>query len=141
MTAINQQIISSFEELGMSPEEIAEDQNLDLVSVKAILMQNSFLYRKKCKKGEDDFNFSDEELQAANQTIVSLMRYSEDENLKARLARYIRDDKKGRLDVVKSMTGLNINVLAFNEQIKKAMEIVNKTPKPILVESTTESNG
>lgn len=129
MTAANQQIVTAFEELGMTPAEIAQDQELDEVSVKAILMQSSALYRKACKNEdskEDTFNFSDEELVMANQVISNLARYSEDENMQFRAAKYIRDDRKGRLDVIKQQTGLNINVIAFNEHMQKAIAAVER---------------
>jgi hypothetical protein len=135
MTAANQQIITAFEELDMTPEEIAAEQDLELTSVKAILMQFSGLYREQCKV-KDDLNFTDEEEVAARQVITNIARYSEDERLRLRAAIYIRDDKKGRLDVVKQMNGLNINVIHFNDQMKRAIaakerakQIINISPE------------
>ena len=110
----------------MTPEEIAAEQDLELASVKAILMQFSSEYRKACKV-TDDYNFSDEEETMARQVIASLARYSDDERVKFRAAVYIRDDKRGRLDVVKNMNGLNINVISFNEQMKKAIAAKNRS--------------
>lgn len=126
MTAGNLSIIQSFEELGMTPEEIAETEDLDLSAVKGILMQNSAKYRKACKK-DIDFCFDDDEALAAKQVIANLMRYSEDENLRFRAAKYCLDDKKGRLDVVKQQTGLNINVLQFNEHMQQALAAVKRS--------------
>ena len=126
MTAGNLSIVQSFESLGMTPEEIAEAEELDLSAVKGILMQNSSKYRKACKK-EVDFCFNDDEALAAKQVMVNLMRYSDDENLQFRAAKYLLDDKKGRLDVVQQQTGLNINVLQFNEHMQQALAAVQRS--------------
>lgn len=136
MTACNQQIVTAFEQLQMTPEEIAEDQDLDLASVKSILMQSSSQYRKACKT-DDELNFTDDELTRANQVILNIAQYAEDERTRLRAAIYIRDDKKGRLDVVKAMTGLNINVLTFNQHMQEALEAMKRAKtisnaKPVL---------
>lgn len=126
MTAANQQIVSSFEELEMSPDEIAAEQDLELTSVKAILMQFSSLYRKQCKK-DVEACFTDEEEVMARQVIANIARYSDDERIKLKAAVYIRNDKRGRLDVVSQMNGLNINVITFNEQLKKAKAAIERS--------------
>jgi hypothetical protein len=126
MTAANQQIVVCFEEQGMTPEEIAADQDLEIGAVKAILIQCSSKYRKEIKNDNGE-HFTDEDLIAANQVIANLMRYAEDERLQARCAMYVRDDKKGRLDAVKQMAGLNVNVMVWNEQMKKALAAVQRS--------------
>lgn len=50
MLAVQTAIKTSFEELGMTVEEIAEDQELEVTSVKACLMQCSSKFRALCKK-------------------------------------------------------------------------------------------
>lgn len=137
MTAANQQIVTAFEELQMTPEEIAAEQDLELAAVKAILMQCSSQYRRACAKDED-LSFSDAEEKVARDTILSLAQFSDDENIRLRAAMYIRNDKKGRLDVVKQMAGLNINVISMNEQMKKAIAAVQRS-KEIDVKSTVTS--
>lgn len=122
MTAANTQIVVAYEQLGLTPEQIAESQQLELESVKATLMQFSSAYRKAAKQ-DDQLNFSEDELVRANQTIAQIMQYAEDDHLRLRAARYIRDDKKGRLDVTQ-MKGLNINVLQFNTVLQRARERV-----------------
>lgn len=129
MTAANTQIVEAFEQLGMQPEEIATDQELDLTSVKAILMQFSSLYRKACAVKED-LSFTDEEEKMARQVISNIARgYVDDVDPRTQLkaAMYIRDDTKGRLDVVKAQVGLNLNVIMFNEQMKKAIAAKNRS--------------
>jgi hypothetical protein len=136
VTAANQQIISAYEQLGMSPDEIAQDQDLDVAAVKSVLIQFSTVFRKDLKIDES-LDFTEEQVKRATDVILHLAQYSDDENLRFRAARYIRDDKKGRLDVVQQMTGLNINVITINEQMRKALEAVNKSKEIVDVESTS----
>ena len=130
----------------MSPEEIAEQEDIDITSIKAILMQFSSIYRKSCKV-DDSLNFTEDELVRSNQVIASLMQYAEDENLRFRAAKYIRDDKKGRLDAPSALAGLNVNVLMFDERLKKALEAKNRSlglitspPQPILANGDKEED-
>jgi hypothetical protein len=119
------QIKSSYEIEGMSPEEIAEDQNLDITAIKAALMQSSSKYRKACSKEEeekDDLNFSNDQLRIVTKGIYDLALSTEDEHLKGKLLCYIRDDKKGRKEVVKAMPNNTFNILSFNESIMKAKQ-------------------
>lgn len=126
MTAANQQVINAFEQLGMSPEEIAEDQDLDIVAVKSILAQFSSLFRKQAKGDKDaSVGFTEDQHQMAVDVIAQLAAYSEDERVKLRAAQFIRDDKKGRRDLV-NMAGLNINVLTFNQTMQKALAAKNR---------------
>lgn len=129
MTAGNQSIVTAFEELGMTPEQIAEQEGYDIVSIKSILMQNSSLYRKACKV-EDSLDFTDEEAQMAKSVLVNLARYSEDENLQMRAATFIIQDKKGRLDLKNQMTGMNVNVALFDSQLVRALEAVARAKEP-----------
>ena len=110
-------IKSLYENEGLNPEQIAEIQNLDIAAVKAALCQSSATYRKDCgqESVEDTtLNFSDDELRRVNEVIVSLALGSEDDNIRLRAATYVRDDKKGRKEVVKAVANNTFNVLQFN---------------------------
>jgi len=131
--ATDNSIVVAFEDLGMTPEQIAEDQELELSAVKASLMQFSIKYRNILMGistngiPKDDLDFRDQELKEANEVILDLMRWSDDDRIRAKLAMYIRDDKKGRLDARTALLGdfnntLNINVMVFNERLQKAKE-------------------
>lgn len=67
-------------------------------------------------------NFSDKELVEANDTLLRLMRHSEDEHLQFKVAKYIRDDKKGRLDIGKNLGGQQINAYIFNQYLIEGKE-------------------
>jgi hypothetical protein len=130
MTAANTQIVTSYEDHDLTPEQIAKDQELDLDAVKATLMQFSAKYRREAKV-DDQLNFSEQGLVAANQVIEQIMQYSEDDNLRLRAAMYIRNDKKGRLDATQ-MRGLNISVIQFNERLIKARQSVQEAVNKVI---------
>ncbi len=121
LTAQNTNIVTAYETLGLTIEEIATEFDLEPVAVKATLMQFCPKYRIDLKDKEsgdnDKLDFADTELKAANEAIVHLMRHSEDENLIFRAAKYVRDDKKGRLDMIKGIGKLNVNVALFNQHL------------------------
>ena len=135
MSAINQQIKVSYELNAMSPEDIAEDQELDLTAVKAVLMQCSSKYRKDCgaeNDEEEDLNFTKDELRQVNKVIFETALCAEHQDgtpdYKTRLvaATYIRDDKKGRKDVVRGVRdGNTFNILQLNEQLHKVRQLTS----------------
>lgn len=126
MTAANTSIVTAYEDLGMSPDEIAADQEYDIAAVKSVLMASSSKYRKACGKDEE-CNFSASEEKRAIEVIAQIAQFSEDDNCRLRAAIFIRQDKRGRLDAVKQMAGLNINVISMNEQMKKALSAIQKS--------------
>lgn len=123
MTAGNQQIVTAYEELRMSPEEIAEDQDIDLFAVKAILMQFSSVFRRDAGEKPKEIGFNEEQEQDVIDVISNIARgYTDaDERTQLRAAMFLRNDRRGRLDIGKQLSGLNINVINFNEQMKKAI--------------------
>ena len=121
-----EQIKVSFETLGMSPEDIAADRELDLASVKAALLQCSPKFRKlsnQAPETDEHLNFSDDDLVAVNKVIKEIALGSEDDNLRLKAAIYIRDDKRGRKDVQKAVGGMGINILQFNQYMQKARQM------------------
>lgn len=128
MTAELTSIRVAYEDEQMSPEEIAEDRGLDISAVKAGLMQCSSMYRKACGKEEEEedvLNFSKDEQRRVRDVILDLALGADDEHLRAKMATYVRDDAKGRKDVVKQMAGQNFNILMINEQMKKVRAVTD----------------
>jgi len=128
-------IKNSYEVEGMTVEEISLDRGLDGGAVKAALMQCSAQYRAACGKEEetkDELNFDDDQLKRINEVIVELALSAEDPHLRFKAASYIRDDKKGRKDVVKGLAGQQFNILYINEQMKKVREVTNSIKQSVL---------
>jgi hypothetical protein len=122
-SGVDNQIRTAYELNSMSPEEIAEDQGFDVGAIKAKLMQISSKYRKDCgqeSETEDRLNFTNSDLERVNETIIQLALGAEDEHLRFKAASYIRDDKKGRKEVVRNMAGNTFNILQFNEMMQHA---------------------
>lgn len=119
-------IKTAYEVEGMSPEEIAQDRGFDVAAVKAGLMQYSSKYQKACGKeeeAEEELNFSNEQLQRVNDVIFELAMGAEDPHLRFKAATYVRDDKKGRKEVIKNVAGNNFNVLMINQQLARVAEL------------------
>lgn len=124
LTSLHQQIKKAFEDEGLSPEEIADPSamGLEVGAVKAALMQCSSMYRKACgceSEDEEDLNFNNDELRMANQTLVRLMN-SDDEHVAMKAAMYVRDDKKGRKEIVKAVQNNQFNILDINTMLQQA---------------------
>jgi hypothetical protein len=135
MTSELTAIKTAYEQEDMSPEQIAESQELDITAVKAGLMQCSSKYRKACgteDEDEDRLNFTNDQLSRVNDVIVDLALGAEDEHLRFKAAAFIRDDKKGRRDVVKGMSGNNFNILFINKQLERAREVTAGIKQRIL---------
>jgi hypothetical protein len=134
MTLEMQQIKDSYEKLGMSPMDIAENRRLEVEAVKMALMSASSRYRKDCgiedKTGEvitkESRNFSDEQLEAVNQRIYDLAMGSDNDAVSAKLCMYVRDDSLGRLDVAKGLAGAALDVLAISESLRRDFERANQ---------------
>lgn len=129
MTSEHTAIKAGYEINGMTPSEIAEDRGLDLIAVKSALMQCSSKYRKDCgaePADEDDLNFTNDELREVNkiifETAISAETSEGEIDWKTRLAAaiYVRDDKKGRKEVMRQMQGNTFNILDFNVQVQQA---------------------
>jgi len=136
MTAELQTIRICYEDENMSPQEIADDRGLDLAAVKAGLMQCSSKYRKDCgqeEETEDNLNFTKDEQQRIMDVIRDLALGADDENLRFKAAIYIRDDFKGRKDVVKGMAGQQFNVLMINKQMQKVRAITENIKQKAIV--------
>jgi hypothetical protein len=128
-----EQIKLSYESLGMSVLDIAENRHLEPEAVKIALASCSSKFRKDCgledsvpnQEKESEKNFTDEQLERANETILNLAIGAENETVKLKAAIYIRDDKRGRLDAIKQLAGMPINVLQINNIIQQSMEKAN----------------
>jgi len=126
MTAANQQIVTAFEELNLTPEQISEAFGFNILAVKSVLSQFSSKFKSAVKSSKNS-GFTDDEAEEMYSIILNLARYSDDENLQYKAACRIIDDKKGRLDIVNNQPGLQINVVTFNEQMQKALNAERRT--------------
>lgn len=130
-TAIDERIKSLYENEGLSPEQIAEEEKFNLVAVKAKLMQLSVVYRKACKaepEDEDELNFSKSEQRELKEIIMEVARCAENADgsvdFRTRLAAatYGRDDAKGRKDLRNIVNNNQLNIFDLNEKLVQVNE-------------------
>lgn len=127
-------IKTAYEEEGFTPEQIAEDRGMELAAIKAGLMQCSATYRKACGKeteNEDNLNFTADEQQRVLDVIRGIALGAYDPHLQFKAAVYIRDDFKGRKDIVKNMNGAGLNILMINKQMSKVRALSDEMTKDI----------
>lgn len=127
MSIANLQIAECYDSLGMSPEEIASDMGLETAAVKLALSQSSAKFRSEAKK-DPEINFSESEQELAKRTIASLMQNSEDDHLRFRAAKYLRDDSKGRLDLTSSKTPkLNVSIGTLQLHLQQVNQSIERS--------------
>ena len=142
MLTSHKQIVVSFEELKMTPEEIAEDQGLDIVAVKAVLMQNSPSFQKQKKKDPKNLGFTESQhedfLRIIHETALSaeLPDGSPDYRTRLKAATYGRDDIKGRREP-SIHNAPQFNIFQFNEQMAENRRLAENARRA-LVESTVD---
>jgi hypothetical protein len=130
MLASDRQIIVLFEDNGMSPEEIARIEELDVRAVKSLLFAKSGKYREMIGEQKEPNEFTEDDNALALKVIKRIAEYSEDDNTALKAAQFIRNDKKGRLDNRTGLKGLNININVLNEHFAKAAEALVGIVKP-----------
>jgi hypothetical protein len=119
----NQQIVTLYENSGLSLEELSQVFSMEAETIKLALVQGSAKYREELKK--DPALFNDGDLQSAVMTMTQLLT-AEEAGVKFRAAKFIINEKMGRHNI-KNVQQLNINVNLFNNQLKKAKEAINKS--------------
>lgn len=126
MTNTATQIVSAYERLNLSLEDIASEQDISVTEVKLVLSQFSSVFRAAVKEDRDD-SFTDDESLLVRDGMIRLLNETEDENLRFRILKYVRDDKKGRKDAIVGLNKVNINIALFNEQLKRMQLVAGVT--------------
>jgi hypothetical protein len=123
------QILAAYKQ-GMDPEAISEDLGFPVHIVKARLMHISTEYRKACRAEEPDkneLNYSHDEALAIKREYFQLAMATEDEHLKYKILKDLREETTGRKDVVKVSQGNNFNILQLvNGSLEQARLGANK---------------
>lgn len=124
MTAANSEIKTMYEDLGMTPEEIADDRGYDVSAVKAILMSCSGVYREVLKTPEGKTqDITEEQFDQINAAYVNLALYSEVDSVRARCLKNLRDEYRGRLKNPNAIKSLNLNIVQLNGQLARSREV------------------
>jgi hypothetical protein len=133
-----------YEELDMSPEEIATSEGYELGAVKAALIAVSSQYRGALSNGVNSPEskhpheyISDEEERELFNAYKWLALNGEQEGVRAKIIRDLIAEKRGRNDIAKVVKGTQVNVVLINDSIRKAREAIKRikdTKKPVTLE-------
>lgn len=153
MTAADKQIVTMYEDLDISPEQIVQELNeeYDIEAIKMSLLQNSPKYKQDAHHAVAITNgnapdaqgiFTEDERQLARQTAVRLMQHSELDVVQARMVETILNEQRAERTSQKltALAGAKINILQFQEHLtmvkasmqraREASVVVDVTPKP-----------
>jgi hypothetical protein len=127
LNALSSSIIESFETLGLSVEEIAESQGLDVIIVKGVLLRHSDIYRKEEKK-EDDLELVTRAEVKGYLNAYKMLIHSEDDYLRERALRNLINvglkvtdgiGESSPKKIIQELSGAG-NILELNSLIQKA---------------------
>lgn len=144
MNATNSQIVTLYEVENLPPEVIAEELSWEVAAVKAILLQNSLAYRKATfpdKEGHsEEPDITEEEFAQIKTALKNIALYGEDEATRARVLKFLFDEKKGRninpATVIAQAPKLNITII--NAQLQRARAAISRAKEqPLLSEQST----
>lgn len=126
------QLVASYEQAGMTPEQIAEHDGLELAAVKAVLFARSPAYRAAVgrpgplnaasDKSALDLTEDDEDL--ANRVFRQLAESAENEAVRLKAASRIKDERRKRLDPRAGFGTIinNTTILTLNDHFAKAAQ-------------------
>src|SRR5512138_2324777 len=85
LNALTSSILEAFETLGLSVEQIAESQNLEIVVVKSVLLQYSSKYKQQEGAAPEELVSKDEVKSYV--AAYKMLAYNEDDYLRERVLR------------------------------------------------------
>ena len=147
-SALATTIVTMFELHNLGVEQIAADQDLEEIVVKATLLQNSAKYREECKSLENSEHeyVSKEETQEFVEAYKRIARYTEDDYIKERALKNlinmglkvneglgVQDTRKLLKEFAGSGNILNLNMII--QQARSAKEkVMGKVDKVIEIQ-------
>lgn len=119
-------------------QHIAEQLGYEEGAVKMVLAACSKRYRKEIRQADDmDTVIDDDMYEAAKMTLYQLMIGAENEKVRADIAKFAINEKKGRHDK-KEPIGINVNINNFNDIFAKAHDAI-KAAKAKVIEKPEEA--
>lgn len=124
------QLVASYEQAGMTPEQIAATDGYELSAVKAILFAQSAKYRADVGKPghidrateTDALDLTPDDETIANNVFRDLAQGAENEGVRLKAAMRIKDERRKRLDPRAGFKGIvnQTNIITLNEHFAKA---------------------
>lgn len=137
MPGTDQQVVAMYELGQMSPEEISEQLQLELVAVRNCLMQHSRMFRESIKntgaaiqqqQPEEVQDVTDQDFQLLRSAALSIALGDADDvgaATKARMIKFLWNEKKGRNNT-KGNSSVKANIFVLNQSIIQAREAVSR---------------
>jgi hypothetical protein len=144
ISALDTQVLTAYETLGMSPEEIAGELQINLEAVIYSLSSNSPSYRKFVRDSEKanstggsqittpvegalvsttiPNDVSDAESQEMLEIMKQIARAGDNEDTRFKAAKYIFEEKKGRNAAVVERIGSGLSLAHLNNAIQDAVK-------------------
>lgn len=117
---INTQVVAAYETSGLTPEEISDSLDLDLLAVKSTLTMESSKYRKATKE-----DVTDDELDEFFGIVKDLARSSavkvNHPTVTYKAATFLINEKKGRNDpraALRALQGSGISITFINDRLE-----------------------
>lgn len=150
MSGGDQQVVALYELNAMSPEMIAEVLGYDVLAVKSALSTHSRIYREAIKQevllaggsnnlidiqqvtndSQEGEIVNNEQFQQLKQAAINIA-LSSDDNVgaatKARMIKFLLNEKKGRNDVRGQVKNIHTNVILINQGLQQAKEAIRKS--------------
>ena len=123
MNARTTRLLSLFENLGLSLDQIAAEESIPEAEVKAVLYQHSRQYRDSVDKEKSREDISDEEFQALLYTYKEIAMHAEDDSVREKALRFLINEKKGRNDADKHRP-ITVNVAMINDRLEAARSAI-----------------
>ena len=144
ISALDTQVLTAYETLGMSPEEIASELQINLEAVIYSLSSNSPSYRTFVRDSEKvnstggsqittpvegslaqastPTDVSDAESQEMLEIMKQIARAGDNEDTRFKAAKYIFEEKKGRNAAVAERIGSGLSLAHLNNAIQDAVK-------------------
>ena len=117
-------ILSMYENLGCSVEEIAAETDKEPLLIKSVLAQHSRRFTEAAARGDSaaEADVSEDDFRLVKETMRNLL-YSEEDGIRYKAAQFLWDEKKGRREaVLKQVGGMHITINTFNQHLIEARE-------------------
>lgn len=155
MTALHQAIVTAYEVCGLTPSEIALQEDLEVEAVKSVLLQFSAKFRKEGEQPsfqqqsnglvesvDPEPEITSDEYRAMWAAYKEIALYSEVDSVRERALRFALEEKKGRNKArVKALQDNAVkgnNILVLNQILKRVKLLQNGDD---LSQSPSNGNG
>jgi hypothetical protein len=147
LAALDNQIVTMYDDLGASPEEIVDSLQgeYDLEAVKMCLLNHSPKYKFDAKQSVSAANghapeaqgiFDDDERQLARQVAIRLLRTAESEAVQGRMVEVILQEQRAERTSQKltALANVKTTIAVMQEHMSKAKAAVQRARQATIID-------